>query len=68
MIMKAWYEIHTYDYAVPQPWFDDVIDRTGVNPCGCFVWLYDGKYKTFGRPYPINVRGWVICKMLNIEF
>ena len=45
------------DYAVPQPWADGVRDRTGIDPCGFTVWLYDEQAGIFGRPYPLTCQG-----------
>lgn len=31
---------YTFDYAIPQPWADDVYEKTGVYPSPFFVWGY----------------------------
>jgi len=61
----------TFDYALPEPWIRDM-NETYKIPYSilifCFVWLYDESAKTFGRPYPLNIAGWVACKMGGIEW
>ena len=61
----------TYDTALPQPWVEIMNKENGIPYrllIGCFVWLYDEKAKCFGRPYPINMGGWVAAKMGEIEW
>jgi hypothetical protein len=57
----------SFDYALPQPWVDEIAEIVPYNIIiFCFVWLYDGDL--FGRPYPINMGGWVACKVAGIEW
>lgn len=42
----------TYDYAVPQPWLDDIAKRLGSYNLG-YVWVYTDGY-LFGIPCPRN--------------
>ena len=46
----------TWDYALPQSWFDDFMDRTGINPASYFVWLYR-EGSAIGEPFPISPVG-----------
>jgi len=48
--------LRVYDTALPQPWVDDVYDRTGVYPVGKVVWCYD-EAKTFGAAFPLTREG-----------
>ena len=60
-----------YDFAVPQPWFDEVCEMAGMRPDGV-VWLYDRLGKlgppsgTFGRPYAITMNGWWALRMYDM--
>lgn len=51
-----------YDYAVPQPWADDVRDKTGIYPPGHVVWLYNKDTGIGGRPFPVTLLGWMALK------
>ena len=45
----------TFDYALPEPWCDDLRKKTGItNIAYHFVWMYDEKAKVFGRPFPLT--------------
>jgi len=55
----------TYDYALPQPWVDDVENKTGENPCPHFVWSYQEDGDVWGRPFPITEAGKLIMKIYN---
>ena len=55
----------TYDWAMPQPWFMEVIEFTGVNPSGHIVWSYDKESPAFGRPFPITLMGWQLLQMMD---
>lgn len=44
-----------FDYAVPQSWFDDCLER-GLNPHGHIVWVY-AEFAPYGVPWPITRRG-----------
>ena len=57
-----------FDYALPQPWCDEVKEITGIYPVDHFIWLYDEKAPMFGRPYPLDMTGWVICVMMGIKW
>lgn len=48
----------TYDWALPQMWVNDVIEMTGENPVGHFVWGYGN-----GEPVPITREGVVILRV-----
>jgi len=45
-----------FDYAMPQSWFNDVIEATGANPAGHIVWFYP-EDSGMGRPEPITEMG-----------
>jgi len=56
----------TFDYALPQTWVDEhFTDEQRQAAVGSFVWLYDGKAKLFGRPFPITSEG---RKLFKKEF
>jgi len=57
-------EDKSFDYSLPQDWCYAVRDITGIYPAFDFVWLYDEKAPMFGRPYPLNIAGWVIMALL----
>jgi hypothetical protein len=48
VLMKAVMPGVTYDYAVPQPWFDKYYDDHGEPPRA--IWVYDDRTPLFGRP------------------
>ena len=62
-----------FDYAIPQPWADDVREKTGIYPVGNIVWLYDEngilgpKCGLFGRPYSITLFGWQILRLYFLQ-
>src|SRR5581483_1099697 len=51
-------ENETFDYALPQPWVDEVVKVTG-HPypaiIGQLVWLYDAAYRYGGRPCALTL-------------
>lgn len=55
----------TYDSALPQPWFEEVLHYTGVNPIGHIVWSYDKKAPAFGRPFSVTLKGWQLLQMMK---
>lgn len=67
LINKLWIREETFDYALPQSWCETVEEHTGIWPVPHFVWLYDEKAASFGRPYPLTATGWVVLKMLHVQ-
>ena len=51
----------SFDWALPQDFFTDVFNVTGLNPAGQIVWSY--KNSIFGFPFPITLKGWQILVM-----
>jgi hypothetical protein len=50
-------ENETFDYALPQPWLDEAVKRTGHpyhSITGQFVWMYDGEHRFAGRPFALT--------------
>lgn len=45
--------LRSWDYAIPQEWFDAFLARTGVNPFGRIVWCYDGA-GVFGKAVALD--------------
>jgi len=64
IIKQLGMEDMTFDYALPQDWVDAVFQAIGILPTMSFVWLYDDKAPMFGRPFPLDARGWVIMALL----
>lgn len=58
----------SYDYALPQSWFNDVSDVTKQNPSGHIVWLYDDLAPSFGRPFAVTLKGWILLRIAAITF
>jgi hypothetical protein len=54
-----------YDWAIPQPVYDEMTNYSNLNPAGHIVWLYDNKAATFGRPFSITLLGGIILKIYN---
>ena len=44
---------------------DQLTNQYGLKTVPHFVWLYDERARVFGRPYPINMAGWVVCKIIG---
>ena len=42
----------TFDYAVPQPWLDDIIERADIDYILGWCWIYPSEHSAFGLPYP----------------
>ena len=55
-----------FDFATPAPWADEVKAKTGLWPHG-IVWLYDKVAPIWGRPFPITMYGWWICRLMNYD-
>lgn len=55
-----------YDWAVPQEWFNLVLDRINRNPTGHVVWLYPPG-SICGRPFGITLLGGIICRLMDIH-
>lgn len=55
----------TYDWAIPQPVFNDILRRTNRNPSGHIVWLYDNHAKIFGRPFGLTLLGSILMRICN---
>ena len=53
-----------YDWAMPQEWFDEASDLTGMNPSGHVVWLYDSRAPVFGRPFGLTDKGRQIVEQM----
>lgn len=58
---------HSYDTALPISWVDYVIETTGINPVGHFVWYYPPDNSIFGCPLAITLKGWIINRLLEIK-
>lgn len=56
----------TYDYAIPQQWCNAVFDETGIYPAGHVVWLYGAGSRTFGRPFAVDMLGWIALKIFTL--
>lgn len=60
-------QLKTFDYALPQEWFDNALRVTGINPAGHIVWCYDDA-KMFGAPMPIDEIGdTILADFSNVE-
>ena len=61
----------SFDYALPLHWINIMREQNGIPNhvlIQNFVWLYDEKSPIFGRPYPLNMAGWVACYLGGIEW
>lgn len=58
--------LRVYDTALPQDWFDKVLDRTHINPSGLVVWSYDGA-GVFGEPVAVHPVGDALLAALKKE-
>ena len=47
--------IKSFDYSLPQDWFDAVLKLTGESPSGHIVWSYD--WSIMGHPQAIDATG-----------
>lgn len=57
----------TFDWAMPQDWFDYALRLTSLSPLGHIVWLYDKQAGYCGRPYALDQLGWIILRLLNLK-
>ena len=58
-------KLKTYDWAMPQDWFDEVLIVTKINPSGHIVWCYDNSL--CGFPYAIDMLGYIILNTFNLH-
>ena len=49
--------LRSYDTALPQAWWDEANNRTGINPVGHVVWSYDPPHGLFGAPRAVDEVG-----------
>ena len=54
-----------YDWAIPQPIYNEIVEKTNINPGGHVVWLYDKKARVFGRPFGITLLGGIILTIYS---
>lgn len=57
----------SYDWAVPQSWWDETHKCTGLNPAGHIVWRYAQNDGMWGRPYAIDMLGWIIIRLVTMK-
>lgn len=57
----------TFDWAMPQSWFDYALDLTRINPLGHIVWLYDKQVGCYGRPCALDQLGWIILNLIKLK-
>lgn len=55
----------SFDFALPQDWYDDFSATVGIFPSGLFVWIYDRPGGLFGRPYPLHPEYAELLKTYN---
>ncbi len=55
----------TFDFAIPNDVFNEILDTTGINPSGNIVWLYDEQAKIFGRPFGLTLLGYQLLKIMK---
>ena len=56
-------ELGSFDYAMPQDWFEKCYSATGENPSGHIVWFYPNKslcYLLMGVPVAVTSWGDII--------
>lgn len=56
----------SFDWGLPQEWWANVIEKTGQNPSGHIVWLYDDEAPVFGRPFSLTLRGWQLLQITKL--
>ncbi|NQS88502.1 hypothetical protein HQ584_01750 [Patescibacteria group bacterium] len=57
-------QLQNYDWAIPQSYWNEVYEKTGLNPAGEIVWRYDNSL--FGMPFSISLMGWIILRIMSI--
>ena len=64
LVKKLGLQEKTFDYALPQDWVDDVIHVTKClyNEACMFVWLYDERGDSYGRPFPLTDEADELCE------
>ena len=64
--MQRTYPAFTYDTALPQDWYDEATNLTGINPSGHIVWAYeDGA--VFGSAFAVDAIGELILLMYDLD-
>lgn len=58
--------LRSYDFALPQEWWDAFYRKTGQSPSGLFVWCYD-KLTVFGGPVALTLEARNLAIAHNIE-
>ena len=58
--------LKVFDTALPQPWFDSILKRFGLNPSGHFVWSYDDA-GVYGKPVALTSWGTKVLMELKAE-
>ena len=58
----------TYDWAIPQLWFNFALKVSNNNPSGHVVWLYDEQARIGGRPFGLTLLGWMIIRMVDVHY
>ncbi len=56
--------VESFDWAMPQDWFELAVGVSGDNPSGHVVWSYDGG-SMFGQPVGIDPNGDRIVRMMD---
>ena len=56
----------TYDWALPQSWWDYAHALTLNNPAGEIVWLYK-KGSCFGQPYALSLLGHIMLQIIALK-
>jgi hypothetical protein len=66
-IISLGMENSSYDWGLPQEWYNEVLYTTGQNPAGHIVWLYDSSSGIFGRPYSITLKGYQLMRIHELH-
>lgn len=63
-----WKELEAYDTALPQDFFDAVLELVGRNPAGHVVWWYGGEAKVWGEAVAVTPDGHNILEAYGVAW
>ena len=64
MVNKLLRHAEPFDYAIPQPWANEVKKLTGMYPPGHIVWSYAADIGLiFGAPFPVDNYGALMLRL-----
>lgn len=57
----------SYDWAMPIDWLRELYRETGLWPSGSVVWLYYKQGGLCGRPFAVDMYGWIALRLAGLN-